>query len=252
MKSKYALVTGAGKRVGSFICKFLALQGYHVIIHYNNSKLEAERTLKEIIESNGKANLIKADLSSTIQVRNLIPKINKKYGQLSLLINNASIFEKDDIKSISSELWDKHINVNLKAPLFLSKDFANQFSKRKGGIIINLLDQSVLTYRPNFISYSVSKNSLWYLTRSLAQALSPRIRVCAIGPGPTLQGKRQTKKDFEIQKRVTPLGIGPDLEEINNAINFIIKNNSFTGQMIVLDGGEHLKWEESKDKKFVE
>ena len=173
MKNEYALVTGAGKRVGSFICKFLALQGYHVIIHYNKSKLEAERTLKEIIESNGKANLIKADLSSTIQVRNLIPKINKKYGQLSMLINNASIFEKDDIKSISSELWDKHIDVNLKAPLFLSKDFANQFSKRKGGIIINFLDQSVLTYRPNFISYSVSKNSLWYLTRSLAQALSP-------------------------------------------------------------------------------
>ena len=252
MKKKYALVTGAGKRVGSFICKFLALQGYHVIIHYNNSKLEAERTLKEIIESNGKANLIKADLSSTIQVRNLIPKINKKYGQLSMLINNASIFEKDDIKSISSELWDKHIDVNLKAPLFLSKDFANQFSKRKGGIIINFLDQSVLTYRPNFISYSVSKNSLWYLTRSLAQALSPRIRVCAIGPGPTLQGKRQTKKDFETQKKVTPLGIGPDLKEINYAINFIIKNNSFTGQMIVLDGGEHLKWEESKDKKFAE
>ena len=183
MKNEYALVTGAGKRVGSFICKFLALQGYHVIIHYNNSKLEAERTLKEIIESNGKANLIKADLSSTIQVRNLIPKINKKYGQLSMLINNASIFEKDDIKSISSELWDKHIDVNLKAPLFLSKDFANQYSKRKGGIIINFLDQSVLTYRTNFISYSVSKNSLWYLTRSLAQALSPRIRVCAIGPG---------------------------------------------------------------------
>ena len=252
MKKKYVLVTGAGKRVGSFICKFLALQGYHVIIHYNNSKLEAERTLKEIIKSNGKANLIKADLSSTIQVRNLIPKINKKYGQLSMLINNASIFEKDDIKSISSGLWDKHIDVNLKAPLFLSKDFANQFSKRKGGIIINFLDQSVLTYRPNFISYSVSKNSLWYLTRSLAQALSPRIRVCAIGPGPTLQGERQTKKDFETQKKVTPLGIGPDLEEINNAINFIIKNSSFTGQMIVLDGGEHLKWEESKVKKFVE
>mgnify|MGYP003311048773 FL=1 len=218
----------------------------------DSSKLEAERTLKEIIESKGKANLIKADLSSAIQVRNLIPKINKKYGQLSMLINNASIFEKDDIKSISSELWDKHIDVNLKAPLFLSKDFANQFSKRKGGIIINFLDQSVLTYRPNFISYSVSKNSLWYLTRSLAQALSPRIRVCAIGPGPTLQGKRQTKKDFETQKKVTPLGIGPDLKEINNAINFIIKNNSFTGQMIVLDGGEHLKWEESKDRKFVE
>ena len=218
---------------------------------------KGEITLTDLAQSESslagaKANLIKADLSSAIQVRNLIPKINKKYGQLSMLINNASIFEKDDIKSISSELWDKHIDVNLKAPLFLSKDFANQFSKRKGGIIINFLDQSVLTYRPNFISYSVSKNSLWYLTRSLAQALSPRIRVCAIGPGPTLQGKRQTKKDFETQKKVTPLGIGPNLEEINNAINFIIKNNSFTGQMIVLDGGEHLKWEESKDKKFVE
>ena len=110
MINEYVLVTGAGKRVGSSICKFLALQGYHVIIHYNNSKLEAERTLREIIKSNGKANLIKADLSSNIQVRKLIPRINKKYGRLSMLINNASIFEKDDVKSISSELWDKHID----------------------------------------------------------------------------------------------------------------------------------------------
>ena len=252
MKNKYALITGGGKRIGSSICKYLAAQGWQVIIHYNNSRFEAEKTLKEIETNNEKAFLIKADLSSTNQIRKLIPRINKKYGQLSMLINNASIFEKDDIKSISPKLLESHINVNLKAPLFLSKDFASQLVKRNKGIIINFLDQSVLTFRPNFISYSLSKNSLWYLTRSLAQALSPKIRVCAIGPGPTLQGKRQTKKDFEVQKQVTPLGIGPDLEEINNAINFIINNNSFTGQMIVLDGGEHLKWEEIKDKKFVE
>ena len=252
MKKKYVLVTGGGKRIGSSICKFLALQGWQVIIHYNNSKLEAEKTLQEIEKNNGKAFLIKADLSSTAQIEKLIPRINKKHGQLSMLINNASIFEKDDIKSISYDLWNKHIDVNLKAPLFLSKEFANQLSKRNQGIIINFLDQSVLTYRPNFISYSVSKNSLWYLTRSLAQALSPNIRVRGIGPGPTLQGKRQTKKDFEVQKQVTPLGIGPDLKEINNAINFIINDNSFTGQMLGLDGGEHLKWEETKDKKFVE
>ena len=115
-----------------------------------------------------------------------------------------------------------------------------------------MLDQSVLTLRPDFISYSVSKNGLWYLTKSLAQALSPNIRVCAIGPGPTLQGKRQTKKDFEAQKKSTLLGIGPDLMEINNAVKFIIDNDSFTGQMIVLDGGEHLKWEISKEEKYKE
>ena len=252
MKMKNVLVTGGGKRIGSSICKYLAEKGWRVIIHYNNSKFSAEKTLNEILEKNGKANIIKADLSSPNQIKKLIPNINDRFGNLSMLINNASLFEKDDIKSLSPELFDKHINVNTRAPLFLSKAFKEQYKKRKNGIIINFLDQSVLTLRPDFTSYSVSKNGLWYLTKSLAQALSPNIRVCAIGPGPTLQGKRQTKKDFETQKKSTLLGIGPDLMEINNAIKFIIENDSFTGQMIVLDGGEHLKREISKEEKFKE
>lgn len=252
MKKKYALVTGGGKRIGSSVCKTLAKNGWHVIIHFNSSKKEAEKTYKEIRKYNGKADLHKADLSKYTQVNKIIPQINKNFGNLSLLINNASIFNKDTIKTVTSEIWDNHLEINLKAPFFLSKTFSEQLPKGKKGVIINFLDQSVLSSRPNFLSYSVSKNSLWYLTRSLAQALSPNIRVCAIGPGPTLKGKRQSKKDFENQKKSTLLKKGPNLEEINNAIEFILNNDSITGQMLVLDGGEHLKWRKDTNKKFVE
>ena len=153
---------------------------------------------------------------------------------------------------MTSRIWDDHLEINLKAPFFLSKAFSEQLPKGEKGVIINFLDQSVLSSRPDFLSYSVSKNSLWYLTKSLAQALSPKIRVCAVGPGPTLKGKRQTKKDFEAQKKSTLLKIGPSLEEINNAITFILNNKSFTGQMLVLDGGEHLKWGRKSNKIYIE
>ena len=252
MKKKYALVTGRGKRKGSSVCKALAKNNWHVIIHFNTSREEAEKTLEKIRKCNGKANLIKADLSKFSQVNKIIPQINKKFGNISLLINNASIFNKDTIKTVTSQIWDNHLEINLKAPFFLSKAFSEQLPKGENGVIINFLDQSVLSSRPDFISYSVSKNSLWYLTKSLAQALSPKIRVCAIGPGPTLKGKRQSKKDFETQKKSTLLKTGPSLEEINNAINFILRNQSYTGQMLILDGGEHLKWRKKKNKRFIE
>ena len=252
MRKKYALVTGGGKRIGSSICKALAKDNWHVIIHFNSSRKEAEQTLEIIRKFKGKADLIKADLSNFSQVNKVIPQINKKFGNISLLINNASVFNKDTIKTVTSRIWDDHLEINLKAPFFLSKAFSEQLPKGEKGVIINFLDQSVLSSRPDFLSYSVSKNSLWYLTKSLAQALSPKIRVCAVGPGPTLKGKRQTKKDFEAQKKSTLLKIGPSLEEINNAITFILNNKSFTGQMLVLDGGEHLKWGRKSNKIYIE
>jgi len=252
MKNRYALVTGGSKRIGSSICKSLAKNNWHVIIHYNSSKKDAQNTCARIRKLNGKADTIKADLSKFHSIQKLLPSINEKFGKISLLINNASIFEKDNIKTITKENWENHISVNLTSPFFLSKAFSKQLPKKENGIIINLLDQSVLSSRPDFLAYSVSKNSLWYLTKALAQALSPKIRVCAIGPGPTLKGKRQKVKDFNAQKKSTILKIGPDLEEINNAVNFILKNKSFTGQMITLDGGEHLKWSKRKSENFIE
>ena len=252
MKKRYALVTGGSKRIGSSISKSLAKNNWHVIIHYNSGKKEAQNTCARIRKLNGEADIIKADLSKFNSAQELLPSINKKFGKISLLINNASIFEKDNVKTITKDSWDNHISINLTSPFFLSKAFSMQLPKNEHGVIINLLDQSVLSSRPDFLAYSVSKNSLWYLTKALAQALSPKIRVCAIGPGPALKGKRQKVKDFEIQKRSTLLKIGPDLEEINYAVNFILNNKSFTGQMITLDGGEHLKWPKRKSEKFVE
>jgi len=252
MKKRYALVTGGSKRIGSSISKSLAKNNWHVIIHYNSGKKEAQNTCAHIRKLNGKADIIKADLSKFNSTQKLFPSINKKFGQISLLINNASIFEKDNIKTITKENWENHISVNLTSPFFLSKNFSEQLPKNEDGVIINLLDQSVLSSRPDFLGYSVSKNSLWYLTKALAQALSPNIRVCAIGPGPTLKGKRQKVKDFEVQKKSTPLKIGPTLEEIDYAVNFILDNKSFTGQMITLDGGEHLKWLKRKNEYFIE
>jgi len=252
MNKRYALVTGGSKRIGSSISKSLAKNNWHVIIHYNSDKKEAQNTCASIRKLNGEADIIKADLSKFNSTQKLLPSINKKFGKISLLINNASIFEKDSVKTITKENWENHISVNLTSPFFLSKAFSEQLPKNKNGVIVNLLDQSVLSSRPDFLAYSVSKNSLWYLTKALAQALSPKIRVCAIGPGPTLKGKRQKVKDFEIQKKSTLLKIGPDLEEINYAVDFILNNKSFTGQMITLDGGEHLNWSKRKSKKFIE
>ena len=156
MKKKYALVTGGGKRIGSSVCKALAKNNWHVIIHFNTSREEAEKTLEKIRKCNGKANLIKADLSKFSQVNKIIPQINKKFGNISLLINNASIFNKDTIKTVTSQIWDNHLEINLKAPFFLSKAFSEQLPKGENGVIINFLDQSVLSSRPDFISYCTS------------------------------------------------------------------------------------------------
>ena len=185
-------------------------------------------------------------------LKSLFQELKKKYGGLSLLINNASIFERDNIAKLKEYDWNRNIEINVKAPLFLSKYFYNSLSKNESGVIINIVDQGVLNNRPDFISYYASKNSLWYLTKTLAQTFSPKVRVCALGPGPTLKNSRQTNNDFIKQIQSLPLRKGPNLEEINMAVDFIIFSYSFTGQMITLDGGEHLKWEVKKNKIYKE
>jgi len=247
-----ALVTGGAKRIGASISKHLAKSGWNVIIHFNTNKKAAIQLRSKIIKLGGSAEIIKADLSKEKHVKELIPRIKKKYGDLSLLINNASIFERDNIAKLKEYDWNRNIEINVKAPLFLSKYFYNSLSKNESGIIINIVDQGVLNNRPDFISYYASKNSLWYLTKTLAQTFSPKVRVCALGPGPTLKNSRQTNNDFIKQIQSLPLRKGPNLEEINMAVDFIIFSYSFTGQMITLDGGEHLKWEVKKSKIYKE
>ena len=179
-----------------------------------------------------------------------ISKSEKKFGKLTLLVNNASIFENDSVHSLTIDTWDIHNNVNTRAPLLLSQSFAKLLPKKEPGVIINIIDQRVFSPRPDFISYSASKNSLFWLTKVLAQALSPKIRVCAIGPGPTLKGARQTDNDFKNQSQSVPLGNGSSPEDISQAIEFILNASSFTGQMITLDGGEHLDWIKPEDRNF--
>ena len=250
MEPGVALITGGSKRIGKKKKKKLSSLGWKVVIHYNSSAHDAKDLEKKINKSGGYASAIKADLNNLRAVRELIPRAEKKFGKISTLINNASIFEDDTIENLTSKSWDLHNNINLKAPLFLSQVFSKHLPDKHPGVIINLIDQRVSFPRPDFISYSSSKQSLLWLTKTLAQALSPHIRVCAIGPGPTLRGSRQSKIDFENQCNSVPLGIGSSTNEITQAIQFILNAPSFTGQMITLDGGEHLDWIKPEHKNF--
>lgn len=245
-----AIVTGGSKRIGKSIVKKLSFLGWKVIIHYNSNKNDALSLQKEIQKNGGAASIIKANLNSSKATEELISKSEKKFGKLTLLVNNASIFENDSVHSLTIDTWDIHNNVNTKAPLLLSQSFAKLLPKKEPGVIINIIDQRVFSPRPDFISYSSSKNSLFWLTKVLAQALSPKIRVCAIGPGPTLKGARQTDNDFKNQSQSVPLGNGSSPEDISQAIEFILNASSFTGQMITLDGGEHLDWIKPEDRNF--
>ena len=245
-----AIVTGGSKRIGKSIVKKLSFLGWKVIIHYNSNKNDALSLQKEIQKNGGAASIIKANLNSSKATEELISKSEKKFGKLTLLVNNASIFENDSVHSLTIDTWDIHNNVNTKAPLLLSQSFAKLLPKKEPGVIINIIDQRVFSPRPDFISYSSSKNSLFWLTKVLAQALSPKIRVCAIGPGPTLKGARQTDNDFKNQSQSVPLGNGSSPEDISQAIEFILNASSFTGQMITLDGGEHLDLIKPEDRNF--
>ncbi len=250
MSPGVAIVTGGSKRIGKSIVKKLSFLGWKVIIHYNSNKNDALSLQKEIQKNGGAASIIKANLNSSKATEELISKSEKKFGKLTLLVNNASIFENDSVHSLTIDTWDIHNNVNTKAPLLLSQSFAKLLPKKEPGVIINIIDQRVFSPRPDFISYSSSKNSLFWLTKVLAQALSPKIRVCAIGPGPTLKGARQTDNDFKNQSQSVPLGNGSSPEDISQAIEFILNASSFTGQMITLDGGEHLDWIKPEDRNF--
>ncbi len=242
-KTGAALVTGAGKRIGRALALSLADAGYDVAVHYNSSKAEAGAVVAEITAKGRKAAAVKADLSVEKDVAALTGKATAALGPLSLLVNSASAFEHDDIASMTRDSWDLHMEVNLRAPTKLSQDFAAQIKPGAGNQIINIIDQRVLKLTPQFLSYTASKSALWTLTQTLAQALGPKgVRVNAIGPGPTLKNARQSEDDWRRQNEATILGHGAGPEDICSALAYLLSARSVTGQMIAVDGGQHLGW----------
>lgn len=237
-----ALVTGAAKRIGRAIALDLAAAGWEIAVHYRSSRAEAEALAGEITAAGGRAVALGADLARESEAAALVPAAAKALGPLALLVNNASLFEMDKVDTATRASWDAHIETNLRAPLVLSQVFARQLPAGAHGNIVNMLDQRVWKLTPYFLSYTVAKMGLWTLTRTLALALAPRIRVNGVGPGPTLPSPRQTPEQFAQQCAAMPLGRGTTPAEICAAIRFILAAPAMTGQMIALDGGEHLGW----------
>lgn len=240
--ARTCLITGASKRIGRAIALGLAQDGWNVGLHYHHSRAEAETLADALSEFNVKSALLPADLSQPEQVESLMAACQEQLGPVGALINNASLFERDTASDMTLASWDSHINTNLRAPAVLMRDFAAQATS--GSVIINIIDQRVWRLTPDFISYTVSKTGLWTLTQTFAQALAPRqIRVNAIGPGPTLPNPRQSAADFDKQAERVPLGHGADCEDILAGIRYILSARAMTGQMIALDGGQHLAWQ---------
>lgn len=238
-----ALITGGAVRIGRAISLRLAQGGFAVAIHYHRSRCEAEKVADEISAAGGTAACFEADLASHAEVERLTPAVNRAMGPIGCLINNASTFADDRLTSLSVTNFRAHMAVNLEAPLFLSQAFAAQLPEEETGSIVNILDQRVLRPNPLFFSYTLSKCALWTATRTMAQALAPRIRVNAVGPGPTLGNPYQSEADFARERRAMPLGDGALPEEIAQAVFYLVRARSVTGQMLALDGGQHLLWQ---------
>ncbi len=237
------LITGAAKRIGRQLALDLAEAGHDIAIHFSASH-EAAQDVAKLIEAKGrKAALIQGDLADPDIAERLIAEATQKLGVVNGLINNASLFEEDEIGGVTLASWQRHMDINLRAPVLLAQAFARALPGDRQGNIINMLDQRVLRLNPQFFSYNISKTALWTATRTLAQALAPRIRVNGIGPGPALPSARMDEADFAKQKSLTLLERGTSPEEISAAVKFILSQSSLTGQMIALDGGQHLLWQ---------
>lgn len=240
--TEIALITGAANRIGAAIARRLADLGMKVVIHYNNSASEADALSTEINANGGTAATAGADLSDNGARNQLIADAAAIFGPFSVLINNASIFEPDSTETMTEALWDSHFAVHAKAPMFLARDFAKQLPPEQNGNIVNIVDERVMRDSPAYFSYTLSKSVLWTGTRTLAQSLAPRIRVNAIGPGPVLPHSRQSEAEFNNSVENLPLKTHAGPDEIADAVTFLLNTPSMTGQMLALDGGEHLDW----------
>ena len=241
-----ALVTGAADRIGAAIAERLAADGWSVLVHYRSSSDKAKATVARIRAAGGKAAPVKADLASRRQRAGLIGKAARPFGPLTLLVNNASLFERDSVTDLDEALWDAHFAVHAEAPAFLARDLAAQLPDGAEGNVVNMVDARVLHSSPGHFSYTLSKSALLAMTRTLAQSLSPRIRVNAIAPGMTVRPPRQSEESWKAAKGRLPLQRGTSPGEVADTLLFILASRAMTGQVIALDGGEHIEWPERR------
>ncbi|MBK1636631.1 SDR family oxidoreductase [Rhodovulum adriaticum] len=248
-----ALVTGGARRLGRTMALHLGSRGYDVAVHYASGAADAEEVVAEMQAMGRNAVALGADLLDEDQTETLIPRATQALGgPLNVLVNNASIFEYDTIQTATQESWDRHIGSNLRAPFVLTQAFAAQapgaVTDENGepiatGLVVNMIDQRVFKPTPEFMTYTIAKMGLWAFTRTAAQALAPGIRVNAIGPGPTLRGGRQSPDHFARQRAATVLGRGAHPQDICAALDYLLSAPAVTGQMIAVDGGQHLGWQ---------
>ena len=242
MEAKKIIITGGATRIGAAIAKSLVSFDTKIVIHFNRSKSSALKLKKELESLGAETYLLKADLNNFKQTNSLIKNAYTKMEGLDCLINNASVFENDNLENFSEKSFTKHININLKAPAILTQNF-RKFIRDKEGCIINIIDQRVEKLTPFFFSYTLSKSSLAVLTKTSAMKLAPNIRVNGISPGPTLKNKRQSERHFKKQWKSIILRKKVDLENICNGVKFLIENKSITGEIINIDGGQRLAWQ---------
>ena len=247
-----ALVTGGARRIGRALALALAADGFAVAVHHRNSHAAAEKLVAGILNNGGTAVALAADLADEGAVRELLPRAQQALGPIGCLVNNAAVFAADTVETVTPESWELHLGVNLRAPFVLIQDFAKRLPKSAGGVVVNLLDQRVWSLTPYFVSYTLSKAGLWTLTQTMALALAPRIRVNGIGPGPALPSPRQSAEEFARQCVTMPLRRGTSPQEIAAALRFILSAPAMTGQMIALDGGQHLGWAQAQRSSIIE
>ena len=249
MHQRVALVTGAGKRIGRAIALALAADGWDIGLHFHRAKSETTRLSAEISELGAKAVALQCNLGDPDQLPGLIDACERHLGTVTCLINNAAVFVYDDLTSLDIEQWHRHLDVNLLAPLLLSKAFAARLPDGTTGCIVNMLDQKVFNLNPDFLSYTVAKIGLEGATRLLAMALAPKVRVCGVAPGITLISGEQTAEGFARAHRMAPLGHSSTVEDIAGAVRFVVNAGALTGTTIVVDGGQHL-WPSRRDVQF--
>lgn len=237
-----ALVTGAAHRIGRAMAEDLAAAGFAIAVHFRAAADEAQAVVDAIEASGGRAALFEADLTNVEETAGLVGRVAAELGAPSLLVNNASLFEPDLLTDFEWNRWDRHFDIHVKAAVSLTRAFAAHLPEGREGLVVNMIDQRVWKPTPRYFSYALSKATLWAATQTMAQALAPRIRVNAIGPGPTLPNERQSPDDFAAQVDSLLLRRGPALSEFGLTIRYLWEARSVTGQMIALDGGQHLAW----------